>query len=58
MTHANRLKPLTQALADHSSEGIAILTAEPARALSAVVLRDDRRWCCARWPGRSSARPM
>jgi hemolysin D len=38
MTHANRLKPLTQALADHSSEGIAILTAEPARALSAVVL--------------------
>ena len=38
MTHANRLKPLTQALADHSSEGIAILTAEPARALGAVVL--------------------
>ena len=37
MTHARRLKPLSQALADHSSEGIAILTAEPARALHAVV---------------------
>ncbi|HSW17664.1 MAG TPA: biotin/lipoyl-binding protein, partial [Ramlibacter sp.] len=38
MTHAKRLKPLSEALADHSSEGIAILTAEPARALGAVVL--------------------
>ena len=38
MTHARRLKPLTAVLADHSSEGIAILTAEPARALGAVVL--------------------
>lgn len=38
MPHANRLKPLNQALADHSSEGIAILSAEPARALGAVVL--------------------
>ncbi len=39
MTHANRLKPADQALADHSSEGIAILTAEPSRALHAVVWR-------------------
>lgn len=38
MKHARRLKPLSQALADHSSEGIAILTAEPARALQAVVV--------------------
>lgn len=38
MTHANRLKPLNEALADHSSEGIAILSAEPARALGAVIL--------------------
>ena len=37
MTHANRLKPLTEALGDHSSEGIAILTTEPSRVLHAVV---------------------
>ena len=37
MTHANRLRPLTEALADHSTEGIAILTAEPWRILHAVV---------------------
>jgi HlyD family secretion protein len=37
MTHANPLVPLNEALADHSSEGIAILTAEPWRILHAVV---------------------
>src|SRR5438105_4289495 len=37
MTHGNRLKPLTEALGDHSSEGIAILTTEPWRVLHAVV---------------------
>ncbi|HEY2927480.1 HlyD family efflux transporter periplasmic adaptor subunit [Piscinibacter sp.] len=37
MTHANSLRPLSDALGDHSSEGIAILTAEPARVLHAVV---------------------
>jgi hemolysin D len=37
MTHSNRLVPLVDALADHSSEGIAILTAEPWRALHALV---------------------
>ena len=38
MTHANRLKPLTEALGDHSSEGIAILTAEPcARRCTRVI---------------------
>jgi len=37
MTHANRLVPLADALGDHSSEGIAILTAEPWRALQALV---------------------
>jgi hemolysin D len=37
MTHANRLVPLADALGDHSSEGIAILTAEPWRALHALV---------------------
>jgi hemolysin D len=37
MTHANRLVPLSDALGDHSSEGIAILTAEPWRALHALV---------------------
>ena len=35
MMHSNRLVPLTDALGDHSSEGIAILTAEPWRALLA-----------------------
>jgi len=37
MTQANRLVPLADALGDHSSEGIAILTAEPWRALHALV---------------------
>lgn len=35
---ANRLKPLTEALEDHSAEGIAILSAEPWRFTHAVVL--------------------
>jgi HlyD family secretion protein len=34
---ANRLIPLSEALADHGSEGIAILTAEPWRVLHAVI---------------------
>lgn len=37
MTTIYRLKPLTEALGDHSTEGIAILTAEPWRVLHAVV---------------------
>lgn len=37
MTDANRLRPLSEALGDHSSEGIAILSAEPWRVLHAVV---------------------
>ena len=37
MTHGNSLRPLSDALGDHSSEGIAILTAEPSRVLHAVV---------------------
>jgi HlyD family secretion protein len=37
MTHGIRLRPLTEALGDHSAEGIAILTAEPRRALYGVV---------------------
>jgi HlyD family secretion protein len=37
MTHSSRLVPLADALGDHSSEGIAILTAEPWRALHALV---------------------
>jgi membrane fusion protein, hemolysin D len=37
MTQSNRLVPLADALGDHSSEGIAILTAEPWRALHALV---------------------
>jgi membrane fusion protein, hemolysin D len=37
MTAANRLVPLADALGDHSSEGIAILTAEPWRVLHALV---------------------
>jgi HlyD family secretion protein len=37
MTHANSLVPLADALADHSSEGIALLTAEPWRVLHALV---------------------
>ncbi len=37
MKQGNRLIPLSEALADHSTEGIAILTAEPWRVLHAVV---------------------
>src|SRR6202795_1705698 len=37
MTHSNRLVPLVDALGDHSSEGIAILTAEPWLALHALI---------------------
>jgi HlyD family secretion protein len=37
MTQGNRLVPLSDALSDHSSEGIAILTAEPWRALHALI---------------------
>ena len=37
MTLSNRLVPLADALGGHSSEGIAILTAEPWRALHALV---------------------
>jgi HlyD family secretion protein len=37
MTHPNRLVPFTDALGDHSSEGMAILTAEPWRALQALI---------------------
>lgn len=38
MTNAHRLKPLTEALEDHSAEGIAILTAEPRRYMLAAVV--------------------
>ncbi|HEY9064644.1 MAG TPA: HlyD family efflux transporter periplasmic adaptor subunit [Burkholderiaceae bacterium] len=37
MAHDSRLRPLTEALGDHSIEGIAILTAEPWRILHAVI---------------------
>jgi HlyD family secretion protein len=37
MTRSNRLVPLADALGDHSSEGIAILAAEPWRILHALV---------------------
>jgi hemolysin D len=37
MTQPNRLVPVTDALGDHSTEGIAILTAEPWRALHALL---------------------
>jgi HlyD family secretion protein len=37
MTQSGRLVPLADSLGDHSSEGIAILTAEPWRALYALV---------------------
>jgi hemolysin D len=38
MRNANRLKSLTEALEDHSAEGIAILTAEPWRFIHAAVI--------------------
>jgi hemolysin D len=37
MTHSNRLVPLADALGCHSPEGIAILTADPWRALHALI---------------------
>jgi HlyD family secretion protein len=37
MTPSNRLVPFTDALDDHSSEGLAILTADPSRALHALI---------------------
>jgi hemolysin D len=37
MTHSNRLVPFKDALADHSSAGIAILSADPWRGLHALV---------------------
>lgn len=37
MTRIHRLRPLAEALGDHSSEGVAILSAEPWRILHAVV---------------------
>jgi hemolysin D len=37
MTTATHLRPLADALGEHSSEGIAILTAEPWRALHALI---------------------
>jgi hemolysin D len=37
MTQSNRLVPVTEALGDHASEGIAILTAEPWRSLHALI---------------------
>jgi hemolysin D len=36
--NANRIRPLTEALADHGAEGIAMLTAEPSRFTLAVVV--------------------
>jgi len=38
MPNDNRLKPFTEALEDHSAEGIAILTAEPWRFTQTVVI--------------------
>ncbi|MCG2579162.1 HlyD family efflux transporter periplasmic adaptor subunit [Dechloromonas sp. XY25] len=38
MAHENRLKPLHEALAEHSAEGIAILTAEPWRFTRATIV--------------------
>ena len=37
MTRSARLVPLADALGDHSSEGISILTAEPWRVLHALI---------------------
>ena len=37
MTQAHRLQPLAEALGDHSTEGIAILSTEPWRLLHAVI---------------------
>src|SRR4051812_38644432 len=38
MIKQNRLRPLTEALEDHSAEGLAILTAEPVRFTQAVIV--------------------
>jgi hemolysin D len=38
MKNDNRLKPLTEALEDHSAEGIAILSAEPWRFMEAAII--------------------
>ncbi|WP_019142903.1 HlyD family efflux transporter periplasmic adaptor subunit [Noviherbaspirillum massiliense] len=38
MKSGDRLKPLTEALEDHSAEGIALLTAEPSRFTGAAVI--------------------
>jgi HlyD family secretion protein len=38
MKSDNRLRPLTEALEDHSAEGLAILTAEPLRYMQAAVV--------------------
>jgi hemolysin D len=38
MTKQNRLRPLNEALEDHSAEGLAILTAEPMRFTQAVIV--------------------
>src|SRR5574337_1746676 len=38
MKRENHLRPLTEALEDHSAEGLAILTAEPGRFSMALVV--------------------
>jgi HlyD family secretion protein len=38
MTAVHRLRPLTEALGDHSAEGIAILTAQPSRFTQGIVV--------------------
>ncbi|MBS1191770.1 MAG: HlyD family efflux transporter periplasmic adaptor subunit [Rhodocyclaceae bacterium] len=38
MNKDSRLKPLAEALGDHSAEGVAILTAEPSRLAQAIVV--------------------
>jgi HlyD family secretion protein len=47
MVEGNRLRPLRQALEDHSAEGIAILTAEPSRLILAVVVATAALVVCA-----------
>ena len=38
MKDVNRLRPLTEALGDHSAEGVAILTAEPSRLAQGAII--------------------
>lgn len=38
MKNDHRLRPLAEALGDHSAEGVAILTAQPSRLIQAVVI--------------------